>query len=205
MKIAVVGSTGRTGLEIVQQALDAGHEVRAFARPPSKMSLEHAHLETRQIDVLTSPIEADLDGIDAVIVSLGGAELKDSSTRSEGTKRLVDAMRARGVSRIIVVSTAGVGDSFEQLSPRGQEVGRTVIKEAVEDHGRQEALVRESGLQWTIARPGGLGTGPQGEYRADSTGSILIGGVDRANVAHFAIRALTDASTLGQTYGLSNS
>ena len=205
MKIAVVGSTGRTGLEIVQQALDAGHDVRALARTPSKMSLQHARLETREFDILTSSIEDALDGIEAVIVSLGGAELKDSSTRSEGTRRLVAAMRERGVPRIIVVSTAGVGDSFEQLSPRGQEVVRTVIKEAVEDHGRQEKLVRESTLQWTIARPGGLGTGPQGEYKADPTGSILIGGVDRANVAHFTIRALTDASTIGQVFGLSNS
>src|SRR5699024_7366992 len=126
-----------------------------------------------------------LEGVDAVIVSLGGAQLKDTSTRSVGTQRLVEAMRQREVPRIIIVSSAGVGDSIHQLDAQGQYVVETIIKEAVEDHGRQEALVQESGLQWTVVRPGGLTTDPLVEYTADHSGEIRISSIPRACVANF--------------------
>lgn len=204
MNIIVVGSTGRTGLEIVQQALEQGLNVHAWARSPDKMTIQHPALQVSEVDILHSDLNAAIKGANAIIVSLGGAQLKDTSTRSEGTKRLVEAMKAQGVDRLVVVSTAGVGDSFNQLSPQGQHVVRTVIKEAVEDHGRQEEIVRNSGLRWTIGRPGGLGSGARGEYIADAEGIIEIAGIDRANVAHFTLQALTDDSYVGKIYGLRN-
>jgi|SRR5690554_5044390 len=205
MKIVIVGSTGRTGMEVVTQALARGHQVCAWARTPEKMPLEHPNLEVLAIDILSSELEAALTGAQAVIVSLGGAHLKDTATRSEGTKRLIEAMQRADVDRLVVVSTAGVGSSFDQLSPRGQEVVRTVIKEAVEDHGRQEALVTSSGLRWTIGRPGGLGTGPLSSYVADPNGEIQIGGIDRACVADFALNAIENDATVGKIFGLSGS
>lgn len=203
MKIVVVGSTGRTGMEIVSQALARGHEVCAWARSPEKMSLDSPKLETLAMDILHSDLAPGLQGADAVIVSLGGAQLKDTSTRSTGTKRLISAMKEVGVDRLIIVSTAGVGTSFEQLSPRGQEVVRTVIKEAVEDHGRQEEAVIASDLRWTIGRPGGLGTGACTGYIADPEGSIEIGGIARACVADFCLNAVENDATIHKIYGLS--
>lgn len=202
MKIAVVGSTGRTGLEIVTQSLKRGHDVVAWARTPAKMTVEHDRLTTHQVDILHSPLAPALEGVDAVIVSLGGAQLKDTSTRSVGTQRLVEAMRQREVPRIIIVSSAGVGDSIHQLDAQGQYVVETIIKEAVEDHGRQEALVQESGLQWTIVRPGGLTTDPLVEYTADHSGEIRISSIPRACVADFALNALEDDATIERIYAL---
>lgn len=202
MKIAVVGSTGRTGFEIVQQALNRGHHVAAWARTPDKMTLTHPNLQTHAIDILVSDLGPALHDLDAVIVSLGGAQLKDSSTRSTGTQRLVDAMRAHNVSRIVIISSAGAGDSIHQLDEQGQHVVRTIIKDAVEDHERQEALVQKSDLKWTIIRPGGLSTDPLGAYETDTTGTLKIGRISRAAVADLALRVLATDESDGKIYTL---
>lgn len=204
MKIAVVGSTGRTGLAFVQQALHAGHDVTALARTPSALSLTHERLRVAQADVLTSTdLAAIFEGHDAVVVSLGGAERDDNSTRSEGTKRVLAAMKTANVDRILVVSTAGVGSSFDQLPPGGQHVVKTVIRVAVEDHGRQEEAVIASGLRYTIARPGGLRSDALCAYHADPDNVVMIGSVPRACVADFLVRALEDASSENRIYALS--
>lgn len=204
MNIVIVGSTGRTGIELVQQALDAGHNVSAIARTPSAMPLAHPRLRVVQADVLVSEdLPSILQGHDAVIVSLGGAQRDDSATRSEGTKRIIRAMQQAGVERILIVSTAGVGSSYDQLPPAGQHVVNTVIRVAVDDHSRQEDAVRASGLAYTIARPGGLRNDALCDYTADPDGRITIGSIPRACVADFLLRALTDASTIHATYALS--
>lgn len=202
MHIAVVGSTGRTGLEIVQQALARQFNVRAWARTPEKMTLTHTNLRVDEIDVLQSDLNAALQDVDAVIVSLGGAQLKDASTRSQGTKRLIDAMQKQGVQRIVIISSAGVGESFNQLDPQGQHVVQTIIKEAVEDHGRQEDLTRQSNLKWTILRPGGLSTEPLTPYDTDTTGTLRIGRIPRAAVADLALSSLENPDSIGKTYTL---
>ena len=45
MKVAVIGATGPTGMCVVQQALDAGHEVVALVRSPEKMTIQHDNLQ----------------------------------------------------------------------------------------------------------------------------------------------------------------
>lgn len=44
MKLVVFGATGGTGIQIVEQALAAGHTVTAFLRTPSKLSIQHSNL-----------------------------------------------------------------------------------------------------------------------------------------------------------------
>lgn len=202
MKIAVVGSTGRTGLEVVNQALTRGHSVRAWARTPAKLALDHPQLQKDTVDVLQTDLTAPLQGVDAVIVCLGGAQLKDGSTRSNGTQRIVDAMEQNNVPRIVIVSSAGVGESIHQLDAQGRHVVQNIINVAVEDHGRQEALVQKSALQWTILRPGGLSNDGLQAYDVDDSGQKTIGRIPRASVADFALNALEDTQTIGKIYTL---
>lgn len=201
MHIAIFGSTGRLGSCLVDQALDGGHVVTAAARSPEKVSRSHPDLIPVQCDVLhPETLPAALEGVDVVMVSLTGP----GETRSKGTANILAAMSACGVTRIIVVSTIGVGESIEQLSLMGRTFVRTVIRSAVEDHTRQEALLRASGTRWTIVRPGGLsGADQSGNYRADSQGKIRVGQVSRGDVAHFMIHCMADQQSEGETYALS--
>ncbi|MFT4977669.1 MAG: hypothetical protein ACI8S6_003576 [Myxococcota bacterium] len=106
---------------------------------------------------------------------------------------------------MLIVSTIGVGDSIKQVGVAARFFVRTVIRKAVADHGRQEALVRDSGLRWTIGRPGGLSdaSGTDGQYQADPDGTITVSQIARADVAHFLLSALEDPATEGRIYALS--
>jgi uncharacterized protein YbjT (DUF2867 family) len=76
---------------------------------------------------------------------------------------------------------------------------RTVLRKAMEDKERQEALVKASGLDWIIVRPGGLTDGPAtGHYQAGLDPKISAGQVSRADVAAFVLQQLTDDTYLRQ-------
>lgn len=201
MTITIFGSTGRTGQALVSQALERGHTVHAAARSPEKMTRTHEALRVITCDVLEpESLEAAVAGAEAVVVILAGPE----QTRSQGTTNILQAMAAQGVHRILIVSTIGVGESINQLSLAGRLFVRTVIAKAVADHARQEDAVRESGMSWTIARPGGLtDRGRSGSYRADAAGSIRVSQISRDDVAHFLLEAIDDPGSEGQTYALS--
>jgi len=201
MRIAIFGSTGRTGLHLVEQGLARGHQVVAAARSPQKMTIQADRLKVIACDVLQpSTLGAAVEGTDAVIVTISG----EGNTRSQGTRNIIAAMKEAGVDRILIVSTAGAGNSISQLSTAGQTFVKTVIRRAVEEHTRQEEATQNSGLRWTIGRPGGLTNTPRSEdYNADPNGEIRIRQISRADVAHFMLEALEDEQTVHHVYGLS--
>ncbi len=198
MKLVIFGATGGTGLEVVKQALAAGHAVTALARSPDKLSLGNPALTVVQGDVLDpSAVERVVAGVDAVICSLGNTANNPDFVVSSGTQVIVDAMQMLAVRRLIVVSSIGVGDSKDQVPFFFKALMKTVLKKAMQDKERQEQIVRASGLEWTIVRPGGLTDGPQtGVYKSGTDPKITAGQVSRADVADFVLKQLTDATYL---------
>lgn len=115
MKVAIFGSTGTIGLQLVEQALEYGHIVTVFVREPSKLITKHANMKVIQGDVMDfASVEKAVAGQDAVLCSLGAGS--KGSVRSEGTRNIVGAMEKAGVRRFICLSTLGVGDSWGNLS-----------------------------------------------------------------------------------------
>ena len=161
MMLAVFGATGKSGQALVAQALAAGHAVRALARTPAKLDPQ-AGLSVVAGDAAdAAAVRATLAGSDAAISLLGNFNRKPNTEVSDATRTIIDAMRASGPQRIVVATTIGVGDSF---APLGSFVFKVIIrfvaKEIWRDRERQEAAVRDSGLDWTIVRPGGLTDAP---------------------------------------------
>ena len=206
MNIVVFGSTGKTGLELVKQALEQGHTVRAFARTPAKMTLEDSRLEVFQGDVLNpDEVEAAVQGQDAVVCALGGGPVRHTTLRSEGTRHIISAMKAQGVQRLVVVTSMGTNESWQQLRTVGKLFFRLFLKDVIKDHGKQEDRVRESGLAWTILRPSRLTDDPRtGVYTASTDLSVKAGRIARADVADFALTCLTDDSHLGEAVAVTN-
>jgi len=197
MKVMVFGATGGVGRELVKQGLERGYQVSAFVRNPSKLSLNHENLTVIEGDVLiTDVVSSSLEGHDAAICTLGGAMSKDNFL-SSATKVIVNSLEKQGVGRFIVNSTIGVGDSAQQLTLAAKVFVKTVIRAAVAEHARQEEIVKASTLAWTIVRPGGLGNGEKtGQYVISSDPSETLGGtVARADVAHFMLELLEDATS----------
>ena len=72
MKLLVFGATGGTGRRLVQQALEQGHVVTAFARDPKKVRLAHDNLRVVRGDILSqASVDAAVAGQDAVLSALG--------------------------------------------------------------------------------------------------------------------------------------
>jgi putative NADH-flavin reductase len=206
MKVVIFGSTGSVGRHLVVQALEQEHTVRAFARNPAKLQVEHANLTAVQGDALDpASVEKAVDGQAAVLCALGaGAK---GAARSEGTRNIVRAMEKAGVGRLVCLSTLGVGSSRANLSFFWKHIMfGLLLRRAYADHGRQEDYVRASLLDWTIVRPGAFTDGDRtGAYRHGFPGTdkTIKGKISRADVADFMLKQLTDRTYLRDTPGLS--
>src|SRR5215472_8063242 len=104
MKLFVIGATGRTGREIVQQALARGHHVTAFVRSPEKVNLKNERLTILKGNVTDENQLFDaMQNHDAVLSALGPREVfKPSSLLHDTTLATTRAMNRSGVKRLVV-------------------------------------------------------------------------------------------------------
>lgn len=196
MKIAVFGASRGVGLQVVRQALEQ-HHVTAFARNP--LFPDHADLTVMRGDVLDpEAVSRAVHGQDAVVIALGAGSQAGDKTRSQGTAHIVRAMQQYGVRRVVAVSSFGVGDSRKGLIAQAAWL---FLKAAMEEHERQEKILVESGLEWTLVRPTGLTNDARtGDYKIGSSGR---GRISRADVADFILKALMDSSYIGKALVIS--
>ena len=192
--ILVVGGSGGIGLETVKLALERGHAVRAFARTASDIDLEHPQLEKFDGDALEGDsVQAALDGVDAVVQSLGvkldpRTVLGGTRLFSEATRVLLPSMKSKGVQRLIVVTGYGAGDSGQTMNPFNRLGFNAVFARIYADKSEQEAMIKASDLDWTIARPVVLTSGKAGNYRVRAEpADWKMGMISRASVADFLV------------------
>ncbi|MCG6940841.1 MAG: SDR family oxidoreductase [Thiohalocapsa sp.] len=203
MHIALFGATGGTGRQVLEQALAAGHTVRALARDPARLPARDG-LTVIGGDVLDqAAADACVEGTEAVICVLG-TKPGDEPVEAAGTERILAAMDKHGVKRLIAVSSMGVGDSVEQINLAFRVIMNLTLKRIMQAKEAQERLIMASDTDWTIVRPGGLTDGPHtGRYQAGRDKSIKAGRVSRADVADFVLRQLTDERWLRQAPSVS--
>ena len=198
MRILIIGASKGIGLETTRQALAAGYDVRALARSASAINLHDARLEKVQGDALNQQdVDAALTGVDAVIVTLGvglGELFKPVHLFSDATRVLIAAMKGKGVNRLICVTGFGAGDSRANIGFLQRAPFQIVFGRAYDDKSLQERLIKESALDWTIARPGVLVNGPRtGHYKVLREQSEWRNGIiSRANVADFLVKQIED-------------
>jgi putative NADH-flavin reductase len=201
MRVLIIGASKGIGLETTRQALDAGHDVRALARSATAIAISNPSLEKMRGNALkTEDVEAALVGVDVVIQTLGvglGELLRPVHLFSDATRVLIQAMKIQGVKRLICVTGFGAGDSRASISCLQRLPFQIVFGRAYDDKSLQEQLIKESELDWTIARPGVLTSGPRtGQYQILSEASQWRNGIiSRADVAEFLVRQIGD-----QTY-----
>jgi uncharacterized protein YbjT (DUF2867 family) len=164
MRIVIFGANGQTGRLLTRRALDAGHTAVAVTRNPDNFPFADPRLTVVGADVRdASSLVAAVDGADAVLSTLGVPfSRKPIDTYSVGIGNIITAMQRTSVRRLVVVSSTGAyhypGRRNTPLSLRIFEpiITRTIGKTTYDDQRRMEAIVRESGLDWTIVRPSGL-------------------------------------------------
>ncbi len=208
MKLLIFGSTGGTGRELLQQALEQGHSVTAFVRDPAKLDdIKRTNLQVVRGDVLDpAVVESAVAGQEAVLSTIGTGA-KRTTLREVGTRHIVEAMEKTGVKRLVCQSSLGVGDSRANLPFFTKYIIVAVfLRHAFADHERQEVVVKQSSLDWIIVRPPHLTNGTRtGVYRHGftTTDTRLKLKISRADVADFMLKQLTDDTYLHQTPGVS--
>lgn len=205
MRLVIFGATGGSGSELLRQALEAGHEVTAFARRPAALKVTRPDLRVLQGDALDPrAVSEAVAGQNAVLYAIGTNRRSPVTVCSESTRHILAAMREHGVRRFVCLSAYGASETRD--AALYSKVLRALIRRRVEDKDRQEALVRESGLEWVLVRPPLLTNGPRrGRYRVGMDLPIkLFSSVSRADVAAFMLRQLEDDTYLRQAPTITN-
>ncbi|GAB4536960.1 MAG: SDR family oxidoreductase [Pleurocapsa sp.] len=207
MRVIIYGATGKIGRLCVDKALNAGHEVTAFARYPGKLD-PRERLEKVRGDILDrDKVLTSMPGHDAVL-TVFGAPLNWSTITSvpdlctHGTINIVNAMLKHKVKRLICMTGIGAGDSkghgrfvFDNL------ILPILLGRIYADKNLQETLVMESNLDWTIVRPAELtDESESNNYRVlvDLKGK-KASTIARADVADFLVGQLESDRYLHQT------
>jgi putative NADH-flavin reductase len=192
LRILILGATGPTGRLIVTQALERGDDVTALVRSPEKLSdVKGAKLVVGDVRDANTLRQA-LKGRDAVISALGtpASPFRDVTLLSTATRALVSAMKEEHVTRLIAITGIGAGDSrghggflFDRL------IFPLLLRKVYADKNRQEAVVRDSGLEWGLVRPAILNDKAGGKsVRALTDLRDFHGGtISRADVASFVL------------------
>ncbi|MEM8754882.1 MAG: NAD(P)H-binding protein [Pseudomonadota bacterium] len=200
-RILVMGATSGVGKAAMEEALARGHDVRAFARSAEELP-ERPSLKRFAGDALdAADVAKALAGVDAVVYALG---IKESLSMlwtpvtlfSKSTEILLQEAPRAGVRRLLVVTGFGAGRSVKAMSAIERMGHRAILGKPYEDKDRQEEMVVESDLDWTIARPVILTKGARtASYRVlRDPKSWRNGLISRADVGHYLIDAIeTDA------------
>lgn len=164
MRIVIFGANGATGRLLTRQAVDADHSVVAVTRNPRVFPIEHPRLTVVEGDVHDRRATAEaMVGAEVVLSALGVPfSRKPISVYSDGIASIAEAMDKHGLTRVVVVSSAGTeprrhADGGFLLNRVMQPVvTRTIGKTTYADMRAMEQFLRASSLEWTVLRPGGL-------------------------------------------------
>lgn len=195
MNIIIFGASGKTGSELVSQALSRGHRVTAFVRSPQTLSVGHPNLVLARGDV-TNPdaVDAAIRDQHAVLSALGApSPMRRYPALTVGLAHIVTSMARLGVPRLIYLSFLGVAAGRRQLPGPFRHLVSFALRHAIADHEANEALIVRSSLAWTIVRAPKLTNGRgTGNYRSGEAirGSWPVPLVPRADVAHFMLEQL---------------
>ena len=209
MKLAIFGGTGRTGMHLVQQALDQGHEVVILARNPAKITLQHAQLSVIAGDVKDLPkVEQTIAGASVVISALGPTSNEPVYAVSQGMENIIAAAQKQGVRRLIIAAGAGVGDPKDTPGLFHHIMNfmlKLMAKNVLADMTRAVALVRASNLDWTVVRLPMLVDGPHtGTIRVGYVGQGMGPRINRADAAEFMLAQAAQSTFICQSPAISN-
>jgi uncharacterized protein YbjT (DUF2867 family) len=199
VKLFVIGATGRTGQEIVQQALARNHHVTAFVRSPENITLQNERLTVLKGNAMDeNQLFRAVQNHDAVVSTLGPREVfKPSSMLHDSAVATTRAMNRAGVKRLVVLSAAAHFPGFLN------GIASFIMRNHMRDSLAMEAIVQATGLDWTIARPPRLTEEDYATYRSRENAAPRMGfSVSRKAVAAFMLEAIEQKKHFHQIVGI---
>lgn len=194
MRLFILGASGGVGSSLVAQAAARGHNVTAQTRTAAKIR------ETTTVHAVVGAPDDEaflryhLAGHDAAILCIGIGGIGPTTLFSDTTRALIAAMGEAGVRRLVAVTGVGAGDT----RGHGGWLYNNVIfplftRNRYADKDRQEAIIQQSDLDWTIVRPapfaGKVGAGPL-QVVTDIPPGLQLRSILRSEVAAFILDSL---------------
>jgi uncharacterized protein YbjT (DUF2867 family) len=197
MEVAIAGGHGKIALLLGEILVERGHTVFGLIRNPEQEDDLHAI----GVEPVICDLEGDHDvaeavsGAEAVVFAVGagpgsGAERKGTMDLG-GALKLIDAAKAEGVDRYLMVSAMGAANPPAE--------GGDVYGEYLRAKAKADEALTASGLAYTVVRPGRLTDDPP-------TGKVQIGDhldraeIPRADVAAVLAVVLETDNTIGKTF-----
>jgi uncharacterized protein YbjT (DUF2867 family) len=198
MDVVVAGGHGKVALQLLRLLAERGDRARGLIRNPG----QSADLEAAGAEPVVCDMEAEEDlgpfveDADAVIFAAGagpgsGPERKRTVDLGAAVK-LIEAARSKGIRRYVMVSAIGVSRP---------ETVSDAMRPYYEAKAEADRRLAESGLDWTIVRPGRLTDDP-GTGRVLAGEDIGGGEIPRADVAATLAAVLETDSTIGKAFDL---
>ncbi|EAW38964.1 SDR family oxidoreductase [Lyngbya sp. PCC 8106] len=189
MKAFVAGATGQTGRRIVRQLVEQNVPVRALVRDletARKILPSEAELVTGDV-LQPQSLKAAIADSTVLFCATGASPSFDPTgpykIDYEGTKNLVDVAKQQGIEHFVLVSSLCVSQLFHPLNLFWLIL---VWKKQAEDY------IRQSGLTYTIVRPGGLkNEDNQDAIVMKSADTLFDGSIPRTKVAEVCVEALS--------------
>lgn len=203
-RIAIVGGHGQVARQLIHVLRRADHDPVALVRREEyRADLEERGAEVRLLDIEqqdAAGFAAAFEGCGAVVFAAGGGPdgnvERKRTVDLEGSLKSIEGAKLAGIDRFVQVSAINVDD------PLPADTG-DVWRAYVEAKRDADAALRESGLAWTIIRPGRLTDDP-------ATGKVALGpdvargDVTRADVAAVLAAVLDSPASVGQQWNLVN-
>ncbi len=201
MKIVVFGASRGVGLQVVKQALEAGHIVTAFIRSPEKFEVNDANLIVNKGDSMDSAaVENAIAGQEAVISTLGSTRPPVPHMMEISAKNIVAGMKKHGIRRLVSTTGAGVRQPEDKPKLLDHFIGfllNLMAKDVVMDSAANVKVIQESELDWTIVRFPRLMDGEHtGKYRVGFVSKESGAQISRADGADFVLKELTEQKWL---------
>lgn len=198
-KTALIGASGFVGSAILNELLSRGYNVEALVRNPEKITVENPNLTVKKVDVADEKALAeDLKGYDAVISAYnpGWTNPNIYNDTLQNYPRIVEAAKAAGVKRLLMVGGAGTLFCAPGLRVVDSGVIPAEIMDGVKSLGKfyLDILAKENDIDWVFFSPAGAfveGT-RTGKYRLGKDNLIVDDkGNSTISVADYA-KAIVD-------------
>ncbi|WP_432192542.1 NAD(P)-dependent oxidoreductase [Streptomyces sp. bgisy027] len=193
MNLLILGATGPTGRHVVDLALEAGDTVTVLARRPEALDDLADRIRVVAGDATShNDVAKAMIGQDAVISALGrSTSVRADDLFTRAATAVTGAAREMGISRLVWLSSFGVGDTYRSASPAQKVMYSTFLRNIYANKELSEKTIRSSGLDWTLVYPTMLTKKPaKGTYlsgdRLPMKGNPTI---SRADVADFLFKA----------------
>lgn len=201
-RVLVAGAGSGVGLEAVKLLRGQDRPVTALIRNKqyeaalADLGADVVHSDLGDRDATVAAVASS--GANAIVCTIGSKPGDAKRIDFVGVQHLIEGARKAGIDRFVLVTSFGCGETRSAV-PEGL---LAKIGPALEEKDKAENVLRESGLDYTILRPGGLSSEPATGRAVLTDASDVMGGIARADVAASILDCLASDGARGRVLGV---